>query len=196
VQRSVPGIPATTAPRSAYPGSTYSGAASPSSTYQNPGYSRSISPGNTTSGNATSGHLGAWLNEHRTQPVQEQERILRSDPSFKRLNPAVQQRLVQQLHQVNQLPEQQQQRRLARANALEHMSSQDRTSVNLSARRWAALAPERQALMRNAFRDLRKVPTDQRQTVLYSNRYQGAFSPDERGILTDLLRAEPYEPVR
>jgi hypothetical protein len=47
-----------------------------------------------------------------------------------------------------------------------------------------------------AFRDLRSVPLDQRQTVLNSARYQGAFSPEERGILTDLLRVEPYEPAR
>jgi hypothetical protein len=27
-------------------------------------------------------------------------------------------------------------------------------------------------------------------------RYQSQFSPDERGILANLLRAEPYEPPR
>jgi len=57
------------------------------------------------------------------------------------------------------------------------------------------LPPDRQALMRNAFRDLRAVPLDQRQTVLNSSRYQGVFTPDERGILGDVLRAEPYQPV-
>jgi hypothetical protein len=58
------------------------------------------------------------------------------------------------------------------------------------------LPPDRQALMKNAFRDLRAVPLDQRQMVLNSNRYQGAFSPEERGILSDLLRVEPYQPAR
>jgi hypothetical protein len=48
--------------------------------------------------------------------------------------------------------------------------------------------------MRNAFRDLRSVPPDQRPMVLNSNRYQNMFSPDERGILSDMLRVEPYEP--
>jgi hypothetical protein len=140
--------------------------------------------------------LGDWLNQHRNLPVQEQERILRNDPSFRRLNPADQQRLAQQLHQVNQLSEEQRQRRLARAEALEHMSPQDRMAVNLAGRRWAALPAERQALMKTAFRDLRAVPLDQRQTVLNSARYQGVFSPNERGILTDMLRAEPFEPAR
>jgi hypothetical protein len=50
--------------------------------------------------------------------------------------------------------------------------------------------------MKRAFNDLRAVPPDQRQTVLNSERYQGAFSPQERGILSDFLRVEPYEPQR
>jgi hypothetical protein len=145
---------------------------------------------------APPGHLGDWLNQHRGLPVQEQERMLRSDPSFYRLPPADQQRLLQQLHQVNQLPEEQLQRRLARAEALEHMSPQERMSLNLSGRRLRALPPDRQVLVKRAFQDLRSVPLDQRQTVLNSSRYQGVFTPEERGILSDFLRAEPYEPPR
>jgi len=68
--------------------------------------------------------------------------------------------------------------------------------VNLSARRFAAMSPDRQALMRGAFRDLRAVPVDQRPMVLNSSRYQGVFTPDERGVLSDMLRVEPYEPAR
>jgi len=185
VQRAAPSYPAT-APRPAYQGSATSGPAYP-------GYAR---PAYSNPGAAPPGHLGAWLNEHRNVPVQEQERMLRSDPSFNRLPSAAQQRLVQQLHQVNQLPEEQRQRRLARAEALEHMSPQDRMRANLSGRRLATLPADRQALMGRAFQDLRSVPLEQRQMVLNSSRYQGAFSPEERGILSDLLRAEPYEPAR
>jgi hypothetical protein len=128
--------------------------------------------------------------------VQEQDRMLRNDPSFRRLNPADQQRLVQQLHQVNQMPEEARQRRLARAEMIDHLSPQERMQINISNRRWVSLPPDRQALMKNAFRDLRAVPLDQRQTVLNSARYQGVFSPEERGILSDFLRVEPYQPAR
>ena len=38
-------------------------------------------------------------------------------------------------------------------------------------------------MMRNAFRDLKAVPPDQRGIVLNSSRYQGQFSPEERGSL-------------
>lgn len=122
--------------------------------------------------------------------------MLRSEPSFSRLPSGEQQRLVQQLHQVDNLSDQQRQRRLARANALEHLSPQERSSLNRSNQSFSALPSNRQAIMKRAFQDLRSVPLDQRQTVLNSSRYQGAFSPQERGILTDFLRAEPYEPSR
>ena len=100
------------------------------------------------------------------------------------------------MHQVNQMPEEARERRLARAEMIEHLSPQERMQINVSNRRWASLPPDRQALMKNAFRDLRAVPLDQRQTVLNSSRYQGVFSPDERGILSDFLRVEPYQPAR
>ena len=58
------------------------------------------------------------------------------------------------------------------------------------------LPPARQALMKNAFRDLRTLPLDQRHTELDSSRYQGLFSSEERRILSDMLRVEPYQPAR
>jgi hypothetical protein len=122
--------------------------------------------------------------------------MLRGDPSFKRLNPADQQRLMQQLHRVDQMPEAQRQRRLARAEMIERLSPQERMQINLSNRRWATLPPDRQALLKSAFRNLREVPLDQRQTVLNSSRYQSLFNPEERGILSDFLRVEPYQPPR
>jgi hypothetical protein len=139
--------------------------------------------------------LGSWLNQHRNLPVQEQERTLRGDPSFRRLSPGDQHRVVEQLHEVNQLTEQQRQRRLGRAEMIERLSPQERTQINYSARRWATLPADRQAMMKRAFQDLRRVPLDQRQTVLNSSRYQGTFTPEERGILFDLLRIEPYQPA-
>ena len=122
--------------------------------------------------------------------------MLRSDPSFKRLPSNDQQRLTQQLRQVDQMPEQQRQRRLARNEMLERLSPNERTSISQSGKQWANLPQDRQALMKRAFNDLRGVPLDQRQMVLNSARYQGAFSPEERGILSDFLRVEPYEPPR
>ncbi len=173
------------AARPAYPGAANGQAGYPSGA--RPGYNYPVSP---------PGHLGAWLNQHQNLPFQGQEQLLRNDPSFQRLAPADQQRLMRQLHQVDQLPPQQRERRLGRAEAIEHMSPQDRMNLYASNRQLAGLPADRKALVKRAFQDLREVPLDQRQTVLNSERYQNVFTPEERGILTNLLRAEPYIPPR
>jgi hypothetical protein len=142
------------------------------------------------------GHLGSWLNQHRNMPVQGQEQLLRNDPSFRQLPQGDQQRLMHQLQQVNRMPEQERERRLARAEMIERMSPQERMQLNQSSRDLQGLPADRQALVKHAFQDLRSVPLDQRQTVLNSQRYQGMFSSQERGILGSLLRAEPYEPAK
>jgi hypothetical protein len=142
-----------------------------------PGFARPAYPGYKPPVQGPPGHLGDWLNQHRNLPGEQQ-------------------RVIQQLHQVNQLTEDQRLRREARTQMIERLSPQERMQVNNSARRWASLQVDRQTMMKNAFRDLRAVPADQRQTVLNSARYQGAFTPEERGILSDMLRVEPYQPAR
>ena len=171
--------------RPAYPGSANGRAVYPGGV--RPGYNYSAFP---------PGHLGSWLNQNRNVPFQGQEQLLRNDPSFRRLPPADQQRLVRQLHQVDQLPPQQRERRLERGEAIEHMSPQDRMKLYDSSRQLAGLPADRKSLVKRAFQDLRDVPIDQRQTVLNSERYQSVFTPQERGILGNLLRAEPYIPPR
>lgn len=142
------------------------------------------------------GHLGAWLNQHRGVPVQQQEQLLRRDPNFNRLPPQSQRQLLQQLHSVDQMPAAQRDRRLARAEALERMSPQQRAQVNQSAQMWRTLPTDRRTVLGNAFRDLRGVPPDQRGIMLNSERYRRMFSPEERGMLANLLSVEPYEPQR
>jgi Protein of unknown function (DUF3106) len=169
--------------------------ANPGLSYQGQGYARPAYPG-AAGTYAPPGHLGAWLNAHRGVSSQDQERMLHNDPSFNRLPPAQQQRLMQQLNRVDQMPEAQRERRLARAENLERLSPQERAQVQDSFRRWNTLPADRQAVMKSAFQDLRNVPPDQRQTVLNSARYQNAFSPDERGILSNMLTVEPYQPPK
>jgi len=173
--------------RPGYPGQPYGAPAAPLGAQVRPYYNQNTAP---------PGHLGDWLNQHRGQPVQEQERTLRNDPNFTRLPQGDQQRLLQQLHRVDQMPEDQRQRRLGRAEMLEHLSPRDRMQVNDSFRRMNMLPGDRRSALSNAFRDLRAVPLDQRPTVLNSSRYQNQFSPEERGMLSDMLRVEPYEPAR
>jgi len=131
--------------------------------------------------------------QHQNLPVGQQERLLRQEPGFNRLPPAEQARQIQQLHQLNAMPEAQRQRRLARAEAIERLSPADRMQVNQSLRMLDAMPSDRQMLVRRAFQDLRGVPIDQRDTMLNSARYNATFSPQERGVLTNLLKVEPYQ---
>lgn len=143
-----------------------------------------------------SGHLGNWLTQHSNLPAAEQERMLRADPSFNRLPTGEQQRLMRQLQNVDQMNEQQRLRRLERSELIERMSPLERMNLKHSNQVFNALPTNRQTLMKRAFQDLRNVPSDQRQTVLNSGRYQSTFSPEERAILNDFLRVEPYVPQR
>jgi hypothetical protein len=94
------------------------------------------------------------------------------------------------------MPDGQRERVLSRNEAIERLSPQDRMRLNQSAQRLATMPADRKALVRRAFQDLRSVPLEQRETVLNSARYQGVFSPEERGVLSDFLRVEPYEAAR
>ena len=40
-----------------------------------------------------------------------------------------------------------------------------------------------------------KLPPEQRQAMMNSGQFQTQFSPQERGILTNLLAVEPYQPA-
>lgn len=142
------------------------------------------------------GHLPQWMSQHQNMPAGQQERMLRQEPGFNRLSPGEQQRQIQQLHQLNQMSEGQRDRRLARAEALERLSPAQQAQVKQSSRDLVALPPDRQAVVRRAFQDLRGVPTEQRDTILNSARYNATFSPQERGILSNLLRIEPYDGPR
>lgn len=166
----------------------------PRNGYSGPGYGSQTRQPYTPQRPLRAGHLPEWLNQHRGTSVQQQERLLRSDPSFKTLPRGDQQRLMQQLRQVDRMPAPERERRLARNEMIERLSPEEQMRINRSATQFRGLPQDRRALVRQAFQDLRSVPMDQRQTVLDSARYQHMFSPQERGILSNLLRVEPYQP--
>ena len=94
------------------------------------------------------------------------------------------------------IAEEQRERRLARSEMLERMSPQEQMQVRQAGRGLMALPPDRQMTVKRAFQDLSPAPPDQRGTALNSARYQNQFSPGERDILSNLLRAQPYQPPR
>jgi hypothetical protein len=182
-------------PGSPQPG-YYGPGSAPGGVAARPAYNGNGTPYAMRPNTQAAGHLPQWMEQHQNMPVGQQERLLRQEPGFNRLNPGEQQREVQQLHQLNQMPEAQRERRLARAEAVERLSPGEQMQVKQSSRQFATMLPDRQAVVRRAFHDLRGVPVDQREMVLNSARYSSALSPQERNVVRNFLRLEPYDGPR
>ena len=140
-------------------------------------------------------HLGTWLARHGNLTPQQQERALQSEPGFNRLPPETQQKLMNRLQQLNRMPPNQRERTMDRIEAMERLSPQMRQQVRASVQQFHALPADRQRLVKKAFRDLRDYPPEQRQAMMNSGQFQAQFTPQERGILGNILAVEPYQPV-
>jgi len=137
-------------------------------------------------------HLNEWLKQNQGLSAQEQVSRLQHEPGFNRLPPEQQQRLVQRLRQVDQMPPEQRQRVLEHIENMERLSPQQQQAVRWSASRLGQLPPYRQQAVREAIRNLRDVPPPYRQSQLYSPRYAGQLTPEELGIVGNLLMVESY----
>jgi hypothetical protein len=112
------------------------------------------------------GHSGDWLRPYKGLSPSEQQRALQNDPGFRRLSPERQQMLQQRLQHFSSLPPQEQQRMLRRMETWEHLTPGQKQAV----------------------RDLRSMPPQQREQIIDSNRFRGMFSPQERDIMRGATR--------
>ena len=151
-----------------------------------PGYQHPI-PGAT-------GHLPEWLAQHQNLPVQQQEMLLRQDPSFQRLPASAQQRLLEQLARIHAMPPGRRARYLARNEAIERLNPAQRAAFTQSVRELNALPADRLPRVSQAFQTLRELPPDQRGPQLNAPLYTSSLSAQEREILGNLLAVEPYQP--
>lgn len=141
-------------------------------------------------------HLGDWLQTHQNLAPAEQEKALQREPGFNKLPGDQQRRLENRLRDLNNKSPQQRQRTIDRVEVWERLSPEQKRQVRDSTVQLRSLPPDRQIPIRKAFRDLRDVPPGQRQTILNSPRFQSQFTPQERGVLSNLLTVEPYPPIR
>jgi Protein of unknown function (DUF3106) len=136
------------------------------------------------------GHLGEWLKSHQGLNNEQLEHALRSEPGFNNLSPDAQRSAIRQLQQLNSMPVEQRQKRLAYAEAFERLSPQQKLQVRGAAEQLGTMPGDRQRMVRKALRDLRAVPSDQRQEILNSPRFDN-LSPQERDVLGTMLMVEP-----
>ena len=138
-------------------------------------------------------HLPDWIQKNQGLSPQEQQRRLQQERGYSQLPPDQQRRVQDTLNRVNQMPPDQRQRTLERNENMERLPPQRQQQIRNSAARLAQMPPERQQTMKEAIRNLRNVPPGLRQSQLNSPQYSH-LSPDERGVVGDLLSVEPYHP--
>ena len=167
-------------------GGQHHGAALPQNNAGGPGFLHQPLP--------SAGHLPDWLAHHQNLPMQEQEKLLQRNREFSQLTPQAQQRIMDQLHRIDRMPVAQRQRYLARNEAMERLTPTERTAFNESLHAVSTLPPERRAALSEAFRHLRQYPIAKRKELLRSAPYTDSLNDQERAILENLLRVEPYLP--
>ena len=136
------------------------------------------------------------MEEHKNLPVPEQLRQLQNEPGFNSYPPAVQQRLRNQLMQLNTMTPEQRAQRLGRVQTLRELTPEQSQRWRDSVQQMRMLPPPRRGQVLGAFRTLRELPPDQRERLLNSPNFAGRFSPDERRTLGDALLGEPYPPIQ
>jgi hypothetical protein len=139
------------------------------------------------------GHLGAWLRQHNTLSLQQQQQALEREPGFRGLPSQEQQHIRDRLAQLDSMPPRQRQRFLDYTEAMERLDPTQRADVRGVMQQLGAFPPDQRHLIGRSFRELRDVPPEQRILLLNSGRYNW-MTPPQRATLDNLLRIAPLLP--
>ena len=131
-------------------------------------------------------HMGAWLREHQSQPLDQQQKDLQSDPNYQRLSPEQQQKVQDRLKHFDSLPPEQKQRILNRLDLMGHMTPEQRANVLHVFQDFRTLPPDRREAFRQAFRNLHGLSPEEQQKMIDSPTFQNQFSEHERDMLRTL----------
>jgi hypothetical protein len=153
-------------------------------------------PKNPNSGNkggVQPNKMGQWLQNHKNLPPDQQEKLLESDPNFKKLPLERQQQLRDRLRKFNSLPPEQRERALNRMQYMASLTPAQRQEIRDAGRELQGLPQDRQVMVHKALRHLRQMDPQERQQVMDSDRFKSTFSEQERGIITRLAAINPQE---
>jgi hypothetical protein len=135
------------------------------------------------------GHLPKWIENHKNLSPAEQHRALQNEPGFRELDPATQQRELNQLDRLNSMTPQERNRTLNGVEGLERLSPQQQQQWDRAVHQLDGVEPQRRRVMIHAIEDLRQMPANQRQQIIDSPAFAGQFSPEERQIMGTVLTA-------
>lgn len=163
---------------------TQPGAQKPSSSGQN-GNHKAQKPGR---------RMGDWLQNHQDLPLDQQEKLLENDPSFKKLPADRQAALKERLQKFNSLSPERRERALQRMRFMASLSQEQRKEIREANQQLQKLPQNRRVMVHAAVRHLRRMPLQERQQTLQSDSFRNTFSPQEQNILKQLASIESSVP--
>jgi hypothetical protein len=130
--------------------------------------------------------MGDWLQAHKDLPLDQQIKLLESEPGFKKLPADRQAALRERLKNFNSLPPQKRDQALQRMEFLSKLTPQQRQQLRSANEQLKGLPPERQVAVHKALRHLRQMPPAERQQVIQSDRFRSTFSDQEQKLISQL----------
>jgi len=137
--------------------------------------------------------MGDWLQAHKDLPLDQQLKLLESDPKFKKLPPARQNELRERLKKFNSLPPEKRNQAMQRMEFLAKLSPQQRQELRDANQQLKGLPEDRQVAVHKAVRHLRQMPAPERQQVIQSDRFKTTFSDQEQKLISQLADLNPQE---
>lgn len=137
--------------------------------------------------------MGAWLQAHKDLPLDQQLKLLESEPGFKKLPADRQAALRERLKKFNSLTPAQRDQAMKRMEFLSKLTPQQRQQLRDANQQLKGLPPERQVAIHTALRHLRQMPPTERQQVIQSDHFRSTFSDEEQKLISQLAELNPPE---
>lgn len=135
--------------------------------------------------------MGAWLQTHKDLPLDQQLKLLESEPGFKKLPAERQAALRERLKKFNSLTPAQRDQAVKRMEFLAKLTPQQRQQLRSANEQLKGLPPERQVAVHKALRHLRQMPQAERQQVIQSDSFRSTFSDQEQKLISQLAEMSP-----
>jgi hypothetical protein len=140
------------------------------------------------------GHkMGDWLQAHKDLPLDQQLKLLESEPGFKKLPADRQAAFRERLKNFNSLTPEKRAQALQRMEFLSKLTSQQRQELRSANEQLKGLPPDRQVAVHTALRHLRQMPPAERQQVIQSDRFRSTFSDQEQKLISQLAELNVQE---
>jgi hypothetical protein len=151
-------------------------------------------PGNANKAGQKGGRkMGDWLQTHKDLPLDQQLKLLESDPKFKKLPPERQNELRERLKKFNSLTPEKRTQAVQRMGFLAKLTPQQRQELRDANQKLKGLPEDRQVAVHKAIRHLRQMPAPERQQVIQSDRFKTTFSDQEQKLISQLADLNPQE---